>query len=83
MPHIKADDVGKASTCYPIGGFLRVLHQTREQHPSNVGTQVLLSLEAVRKAGPSLPAVPLGLRVAARGREGKDGEKREVGEGRP
>lgn len=59
-----------------------VLCQRREQAACKAGAQVLLSWEAAQEAGPGLDAV-LGLRLAARGREGKDLEKREVGDGGP
>lgn len=59
-----------------------MLRQSREQAACKSGAQVLLSWEAVWEAGPGLAAV-LGLRLAARGRERKDLEKRKVGNGGP
>lgn len=57
-----------------------MLCQSREQAACKSGVQVLLSWEAMWEAGPGLAAV-LGLRLAARGRERKDLEKREVRDG--
>lgn len=61
-----------------------VLPQSGEQHPSKAGSipvrRACRCSSPWRLCGRQDPAVPLGLRVAARGREGKEAEKREVGE---